>query len=271
MCVRCGQQPVILFTETGLIPIRYRRLEFSLRFLVYATQCPRGHYVREAMEEAVKLDFGGDKSWISDLRTTIQRLPFHCAFPTHDLLGDPDVVGHLIKIVRDGARVDLQRRVEASPKLYLLHGRMEKDEDGGLTRTVPVFLRHYLKVANPAHRVALSQVLLSGHKYAVETGRRGKSYRARVDRTCRLCNQVVETPEHVWLECDVAGQLVQLRRDMVGDVGALCTPNELDWMTEADGDIVETMKRLVALRSAVSRVAQYAFDVSRFMAREVQW
>ncbi|TEB32472.1 hypothetical protein FA13DRAFT_1813390 [Coprinellus micaceus] len=225
----------------------------------------------EAMEEAVVLDFEGNRSWVSDLRTTIRRLPFACAFPAHDLLEDPEVVGHLIKLVRDGARADLQGRVEASPKLYLLQGRMEQDEDGRFTRKVPVFLRHYLKVANPAHRVALSQVLLSGHKYAIEAGRRGKDHIAREDRTCRICGSAVESPEHVWLECNAAAELQRLREDMARDVASLCTPAECEWVREPDGDIVEMMKRLVALRSSISRVAQYAFDVARFMAKEVQW
>lgn len=62
--------------------------------------------------------------------------------------------------------------------------------------------------------------------------KRGKSYIAREDRTCRLCSQVLEISEHAWLDCDAAGELQQLN---------------CNWVTRADGDVVESTKRLVAL------------------------
>ena len=147
----------------------------------------------------------------------------------------------------------------------------EKGAEGVAVKTGSLAGARLWRARARSHKNVCRTAGLSGHKYAIEAGRRGKSRVAREDRTCRLCSQVIESPEHVWLECDAAGELQQLRRDVVGDLAVLCTPSELDWLKRADGDAIETMKRLVALRGAISRVAQYAFDVSRFMAREVRW
>ncbi|TEB28172.1 hypothetical protein FA13DRAFT_1573133, partial [Coprinellus micaceus] len=66
---------VILFTELGLIPLEYRRLELALVFMQYAVQCPRGHYVREALCETVRMDFEGLSGWFSDTRRAVECLP----------------------------------------------------------------------------------------------------------------------------------------------------------------------------------------------------
>ncbi|TEB23200.1 hypothetical protein FA13DRAFT_1451645 [Coprinellus micaceus] len=126
----------------------------------------------------------------------------------------------MITLLKREVRGHLQRQVDASPKLYLLHGRKELDGNGVLSREVAVLLRHCLKVNNPAHRIALSKVLLSGHKYAVEALRRGSQPVTREERfkLCRLCGGAVETPEHVWLECSARDELRGMRYDMAKDV-----------------------------------------------------
>lgn len=128
---------------------------------------------------------------------------------------------------------------------------MEEDDDGRLTRSVPLYLRHYLRVNNLGHRVALAKVMLSGHKYGVEALRRGRAHVARSDRVCRLCTLKVETPEHVWLECGANEELRQLRNTFARDVLRLCTEREAQWLSQADGDVLMQMRRLVAVRSSV--------------------
>ncbi|KAJ3516411.1 hypothetical protein NMY22_g14215 [Coprinellus aureogranulatus] len=262
---------VILFTETGILPIRYRRLDLALRFVQYAMQCPRGHYVREAMEESIRMDIDGEACWLGDLRKSIQALPFQCVFPGHDSLGDADVIDNLRKAIVKGMRLDLQRQVNASPKLYLLHGRLEPDQNGVLNQAVPMMLRHYLKINNVRHRVALSRIILSGHRYGIEALRRTDVEIRREDRLCRLCNNEVETPEHVLLECAGSVELTALRTNFAEDIRRGCRAEELAWIRSGGENVRERLRRLIAVRNAVTTTAAFAYDVEVLMKRLVDW
>ncbi|KAE9384037.1 hypothetical protein BT96DRAFT_754150, partial [Gymnopus androsaceus JB14] len=59
------------YMETGIIPLRFCRLELALCFLSYLLACPANTYVREALNESLALDSQGKKSWIRDLKTVI--------------------------------------------------------------------------------------------------------------------------------------------------------------------------------------------------------
>ncbi|KAJ3515951.1 hypothetical protein NMY22_g14317 [Coprinellus aureogranulatus] len=262
---------VILFTETGLVPIRYRRSDFTLRFLLYAMQCPPGHYVREAMRESVALDINGKSSWIGDVRKSIRALPGGCDLPGHDDLEDADCIEDLRRKITAGMRRELQRRVDASPKLYLLHGRLEPDKNGTLNQPVSMMFRHYLRVNNTRHRVALSRVILSGHKYGIEAMRRTREDIPREDRVCRLCGGAVETPEHVWLVCGGSQALTVLRRTLARDIISTCRPDEVNWMRSGSGGVREELRRLISIRSMIATVAAYAYDVETLMKTLVDW
>ncbi|KAJ6532435.1 hypothetical protein B0H19DRAFT_965796 [Mycena capillaripes] len=83
---------------------------------------------------------------------------------------------------------DLQEDLNKSTRLYLLHNCLEPLENDA-SRAIAVVLRHYLQmVVNPAHRWALTRMLLSQHSLAVERLRYKKRYhRDIVPRSLRKC------------------------------------------------------------------------------------
>ena len=117
--------------------------------------------------------------------------------------------------VEVGSDVLLQAELEKSSRRLelLLHRSVTK------TRT----LRPYLKVLIPAHRKALTRLLLSDHTLAVETLRRGERYRRRVERRderlCRFCHSAVEDEGHALLVCEGDAELVRLRQELVDNLG----------------------------------------------------
>jgi hypothetical protein len=65
----------ILFTETGLLPIRYRRVILVLRHAMYWAQLPQSHYAKAAHDESLRLSTLGHISWASDLRAVMASFP----------------------------------------------------------------------------------------------------------------------------------------------------------------------------------------------------
>ncbi|TEB28173.1 hypothetical protein FA13DRAFT_1874176 [Coprinellus micaceus] len=148
--------------------------------------------------------------------------------------------------------------------------RLEPDGNGVLNKSVPVMMRHYLRIANSKHRVALARVLLSGHRYAIEALRRVEGIVERENRWCRLCGVGVESPEHVWFECRGRTELGTLRRRLALDITKGCSQREVNWILDGQG-VCEHLKRLVAVRNSVTMVAQFAYEVEELMKVWVDW
>ncbi|KAF6764521.1 hypothetical protein DFP72DRAFT_799803 [Ephemerocybe angulata] len=204
----------VLFTETGLIPLRVRRLSLLIRYILYVLESP-AEFVKSALRESVRLDFEGRPSWVTSLRQAVAALPFECAFPDPNGLLCVERVTALLGEVTGGVGVWLQQSVDGNAKLGFLHGRREPDEDGALTVKVPLKLRYYLKVAHPGYRRALTRVLLSEHKYAVEILQWKRPFARRL---CRFCGTRVETVEHLWLWCAGHSDLRDARKEFMGDI-----------------------------------------------------
>jgi hypothetical protein len=171
----------------------------------------RGHYVRETLCETVRMGFEGLTGRFSDVRRVVECLSFGCVFPAHGEIKDAGVVG---RVIRKGVRSHLQTQVDASPKFYLLHGRIEQDGNGVFDKSVPVMLRHYLRISNSKHRVVSARVLLSGRPYAIEVLRR---VGGAVEMEDWLCRVSVESPEHVRLEGLARTELGDLRKRLALD------------------------------------------------------
>jgi hypothetical protein len=67
-----------LFTETGIMPLRVRRLLIVLNHLVYFLGLKKTDYARAALDSSIELCAQGKKSWAKDLITAASRLPFRC-------------------------------------------------------------------------------------------------------------------------------------------------------------------------------------------------
>lgn len=84
-----------------------------------------------------------------------------------------------------------------------------------------LFFRRYLLIRNKAARQALTRMLLSDHRLAVETGRwEGVE---RCQRLCRLCEAAVEDPEHVLFVCTANAPLLLHRASFWDELQTACT------------------------------------------------
>jgi hypothetical protein len=67
-----------LFTETGIMPLRVRRLLLALSHLRCLLGLPDVHYARAALNSSFEFSGKGKKCWASDLTKAASRLPFQC-------------------------------------------------------------------------------------------------------------------------------------------------------------------------------------------------
>lgn len=247
-----------LFTETGLVPLRFRRIILALGYLRYLIKLPPERYARQALNDSLSLAANGKSSWIMDIQYVIHNLPFQVNMP--DLMTvTPQAVDDIIKSINAGAQYWLQSFIDTSPKLYLLRGRLEPDKDSP-PRHKTLCFRHYLNVGNPEHRKALTKLLLSSHCLAMERLRWIDHRRPRIDpelRLCRFCKTSIETPEHALLECNSNQELVIIRSvfltKMKQDIKNL--PSFQSISSEA------LLRNLISHRHTIGLVAKYTHEV----------
>ncbi|KAF5314568.1 hypothetical protein D9611_007039 [Ephemerocybe angulata] len=252
-----GKRSVVaaLHTETGVEPIGCRRVLLAIGYLRHmATQCRPEQLVRRALVEAIELDWLGYNSWVSDLRSVVTDLPGQVQFPDHRKLLTAEAIEDLEGQVKKSMTEGIQREMDQSRKLILLHGRCEPDEEGNLVNHVPLKLRHYMLVCDARHRRALTRVLVSNHKYGVELLGYGKGAVERARRLCRFCRVEVETPEHIWLRCEAKPQLIVMRAEFTEELLAVATEGEREMIEALNSDDLRLMKYVVSMRSAVALV-----------------
>jgi hypothetical protein len=133
------------FTETGLVPLRFRRVILALTHLKYLLAVSDERYVKAAECDSVLLLDSGKASWTMDLRYVINKLPFRIVLPNLATM-TPTVVDGVIKSVNAGLRAYLQWSIDDpdSPKLHLLQGRLEPEKYSAPVHTTLQF-RHYLQ------------------------------------------------------------------------------------------------------------------------------
>ncbi|KAF5320338.1 hypothetical protein D9611_011279 [Ephemerocybe angulata] len=257
----------VLFSETGIVPVRYRRLLIALGYLRYlAVDCTGDQYARRALNEAIAIDFAGRaRSWITELREVVGKLPFPCPFPAHADITNAREIDALARRVEEGMKADVQAAIDGSDKTYLLHDRVERGKEGRSHQLV-LGRRPYLKLGDPAHRRALTRVLLSNHKMGVELLRYTRPTTPRQQRLCRFCRRKVETPEHLWLECRANAEVCNLREEFVADVMRIGTNEETAYLRGLGTDWVAQMKALtVGMPGVVAVVARYTYQVEQLI------
>ncbi|EIM90461.1 uncharacterized protein STEHIDRAFT_33397, partial [Stereum hirsutum FP-91666 SS1] len=197
----------VLYSETGLMPLRYRRLILALRFLRYLVLLPQRHYARCAFDDSLDLARTGRSGWVGDLAIALGRLDH----PVHfDFMADVtvEVVDGLIEEVEASSEHWVRAVIDNSPKTWLLKDRVEITKNGK-TDTSAILFRHYLHMIIPSHRFAFVDILLSNHSLAIEMlrwqSRERPYYVPREWRLCRFCVQVdvhaVEDETHAILQC----------------------------------------------------------------------
>ncbi|KAJ3834421.1 hypothetical protein F5878DRAFT_544864, partial [Lentinula raphanica] len=206
-----------LFTETGIMPIRPRRVILALRYLLYLLELQHNHYAFLALQECSHLRESGERSWLSDLDWAIQHLPGSSLSlpPLRDLTTES--IANLIKGITDCTMSSLQQFIDGSSRLAFLQGRREPHKDGSTSRSVST-LRHYLtQVRRPDHRITLTK-LLCGDLTPVTFRASPASTRPLPDqhqrlKSCRACHDALqpETPQHVLLQCPSIPGMFPLR------------------------------------------------------------
>ncbi|KAJ6481555.1 hypothetical protein C8R47DRAFT_1049836 [Mycena vitilis] len=250
-----------LFTETGIMPLRVRRLLLVLTHLVYWLGLDKKHLARAALDSSLELSARGKRCWSKDLITAASRLPFLC----------PELVLNSTTTVVDiqnyAKNVDklmmewLQAEIDSSDKLYLLQGRLEPQKDKP-PKQITSTMRHYLTlVKTQTHREALTSIMLSTHQLAVEILRyvdHEHGQVARENRLCRFCKTDIETPEHALITCTSQDALVDLREKFLEHLFLKCPNLRLRLALDSN---VEFLKAIIHSRPSIALVAKFAHDV----------
>ena len=246
----------LLFTETAIIPIKYRRIITALKYMKYLLQMPSDSYSSHAMRDSINLAMSGKPGWVMDILYVLKNLPFNVTTLNLTAL-TPQNIDDTIKSVNRGLANHLQQIIDTSPKSYLLTGRLEQDDMGKFSHKT-LYFRNYLNVANYKHRKAITHILLSCHSLAVERLRWHRPVSIpRAERLCRFCKQKIETPEHALLDCKSNAELVNIHEHFSADISKI-NPDLLD--TEKYG-LTQCLKNLISSKDTVSRVSQLAHDV----------
>ncbi|KAH9831457.1 uncharacterized protein C8Q71DRAFT_675673, partial [Rhodofomes roseus] len=182
-----------LFTETGLWPIRYRRLALALRFALYIIS-QRPPVPLAALAEARAMAIAGADSWLGDLHHALQSLPVPVEMDKHAAL-TADYISNMLERLRISLVEHLRQEIAFSQRLVMLAARASRE---------PVLERRdYLSITRREHRVALIRPLASDHPLAVEQMRRRTPPVPREWRVCRFCARrgSIEDETHTLLRC----------------------------------------------------------------------
>ncbi|EPS93078.1 hypothetical protein FOMPIDRAFT_1105391, partial [Fomitopsis schrenkii] len=183
----------LLFTETGLWPIQYRRLALAIRYASYVvSQCPPLPFA--ALAEARTLATAGNASWLGDLHHALQSLPVPVPMEINIAL-TADYLSDTLPRLRNSLVSHLRQEVMSSQRLVILAARP--------SRSPVLERRDYLSIPNQKHRAALIRLLASDHPLAVEQMRRRTPPVPREWRVCRFCARrgSIEDEAHTLLRC----------------------------------------------------------------------
>jgi hypothetical protein len=184
----------MLFMESGLMPIRERRVLMSLQALKYYITDTQGSLTLSAFSVSVDLARRGFNSWIGDLIAAISRLNIEDtsqvpAPPSIDWLILPDNITKVERAIHKSIALHTYNRVLSCCRVPLLHFRAERlitstlvspDMEGSTLNDPHRFL---VEQGTPSLCHALLRLLLAEHGLRCETGRR----KGEQDRHCRLC------------------------------------------------------------------------------------
>ncbi|KAF7355921.1 Reverse transcriptase domain-containing protein [Mycena venus] len=251
----------VLFTETGVMPIRIRRLLLALSRLRYMVELGVERRVRWALLDAVDLFSMGHSSWAGDIAILLRALPTPIRIAPGDFLSVPAIEAITKKVV-EAVDVDLQFDINFLQKTHLLRNRLEYVEASKTLSLVTRRRRHYLTmVPIPAHRIALTRLLLGDHNLSVERLRYRVRYRLpipREERLCRFCRNAVEDEVHATLDCEAQPTLIDLRTSFLHDIFECDPPLKSEYEVLSHYDF---LCRMVSSRKGVARLAKYACDV----------
>lgn len=254
---------VVLFTETGLQPLRYRRALLALNYLRYLlSQCPT--MPSHALSHSIALARQGSPCWITDLHHTLASLPHPVPFDYFKAI-NLAAVDELVRLVNESALSDLRMELQSSQRLTLLRDRTEWcPKKMKLTQETSSF-RLYLHVYTAEHRRALTRLLASEHPLAIQRLRHAERYVPRELRICRFCccANAIEDEAHVLIDC-LDNRLVCIREPFMARAIAL-VPALLDMRRHLNGR--NFLLQLISRAKIVELLAEYVYSVFELCER----
>ncbi|KAG6886366.1 hypothetical protein C0992_004366 [Termitomyces sp. T32_za158] len=268
----CRSMIAALFTETGILPLRYRRAILATKYLRYLLDLPPNHYASSALLESVALANAHHLCWAGDLIdvlrhlsllggiTTSIRTPIHLQLPA---MLDSSSVKRLEEDIKAASINGLQEVIASSTKLHLIRARQAHP------RPPPISdFRAYLSIPTPAHRKALTRLIASDHSLAIErlwhADQRRPHGVPRPQRLCRLCRGGVEDEAHALIGCNalLLRDCRLLFRTRLAQVNNYLAES---WPTFQPYDL---LLRIIASDSCTCIFARYVFDVFQIFDAE---
>ncbi len=169
------------------LSLHFRRVILALRYLRYLVGLPFDHLTALALHESIVLHAAGMSSWFGDLQRILFRLAPSIILNQHDL--SVPSVSSVIASVEAVCLKSLNDEIEGMVKGSML--RLAMKHIPGVIGLRPckktLARRSYLSVPIPAHRKALTRLLMSSHVLAVELLRWSERYRPYIPCVWHLC------------------------------------------------------------------------------------
>jgi hypothetical protein len=248
----------VLFSETGIWPIKYRRVYLALKNLSYLLELDHERPAWNALQASLTLARASQISWINDLRIVLSRLHVPVEL---DISGDMDIqtVQATMKAVKNSMEAWIDEEIASSSRVCdLLVGRLEMDKETGKLVKKSLDFRHYLRVKQPEHHKALTKMVLSSNSLAVERRRwkeRGKKIVPLQWRLCRFCYIYVEDPAHAMFKCPQS-ELTEVWQAFLEKLDS-----ELPGVAEQYPDELQLFRGLLSKREITPLLAKLAYDV----------
>lgn len=248
---------VTLFTETGLQPLRYRRVLLSLRYLLYLLK-EKPELPHLALQQSLALAEEHHSSWVGDLIASLLALPVPVSLDFRGGLSEP-LVNKVMEDVLSSLHAHIEHQLHENTRLPLVYGRTHWDQNSRKPVNAVLAFREYLHLPSLPLRHAIARLVCADHPFAVEQLRRTKRKIAREDRICRFCeiDGVVETEIHVLLHC-TDDRLARLRNGMLTRIFDLVPSLQLDY-THIDG--LSFLRKLLGLRKVLPVFGNYLTDI----------
>ena len=256
---------VVLFSETGIWPIKYRRVYLALKNLCYLLQLDPKRPAYNALQESLALARASQISWINDLRIVLSRLHIPVELNIVQEM-NIETVERAMKDVKKSMEAWIDDGIESSSRVRdILVGRLEVDKDTEKLVKKSLDFRHYLRIKQPEHRKAITRLILSSHSLAVERRRwteRGKTIVPREWRLCRFCYIYVEDPAHALFVCQ--NQELKILRETFMDQVNTTIPG----VTSNVPDALQMFRTLLNQRKITPLLGKFAYNVIKIFNSE---
>jgi hypothetical protein len=255
----------VLFSETGLEPISYRRALLLLGNLRYLANLGEERLVKNGLIDSVDLARQCKMSWVNDIVIVLSELPMPVYWEVKsDSAIAVETIDALIKAVKQSMETIINVELCAYSRTRDLLPDRVFLMDGKWVHKVMAF-RSYLRVRNNKHRVALTHAVLSGHALAMERMRWSERYKPQVPykwRLCRFCKDHLEDAIHAMFMCKHR-PLVEIRATFFGKL--FSTHPELRGVHSDPGLF---FKDLLVKEKIIGLLGKLAYDIFEAFYRE---